>query len=183
MVASTLFAADGSPPTLSNITLAFLDDTGWWGLGLAGGEWGGGGSPPSRPLGNRGRSRAALACCPHPTPASPSLHFPTPARYVTNRSAAGLLSWGRGAGCSLPTSSCGQYMAELPGQRLFCVPSQPASGEDGAGAARGRGRGEGCARTAAYAQKAAAATEGYLCVHVEARCGTRHAPPRSCPGP
>ncbi|KAG2486370.1 hypothetical protein HYH03_014950 [Edaphochlamys debaryana] len=69
MVASTIFAADGSPPTLSNLTLSYLDDTNW---------------------------------------------------YVTNRSAAGLLSWGRGAGCLLPGGSCRQYMAAVPGQRLFC---------------------------------------------------------------
>ncbi|GLI70826.1 hypothetical protein VaNZ11_015830 [Volvox africanus] len=69
MVASTTFAADGTPPVLSNLTLSYLDDTGW---------------------------------------------------YVTNRSAAGLLSWGAGAGCLLPNSTCSSYMLAVPGQRLFC---------------------------------------------------------------
>ncbi|EFJ43569.1 hypothetical protein VOLCADRAFT_96170 [Volvox carteri f. nagariensis] len=76
MVASTIFAADGSPARVSNLTLAYLDDTGW---------------------------------------------------YVTNRSAAGLLSWGRGAGCDLPTKSCSAYMAAAPGQKLFCDPTAASS--------------------------------------------------------
>ncbi|GIM12873.1 hypothetical protein Vretimale_16106 [Volvox reticuliferus] len=69
MVASTTFATDGTPPVLSNLTLSYLDDTGW---------------------------------------------------YATNRSAAGLLSWGAGAGCQLPSSPCSTYMSAVPGQRLFC---------------------------------------------------------------
>ncbi|GIL60242.1 hypothetical protein Vafri_14875 [Volvox africanus] len=69
MVASTTFAADGTPPVLSNLTLSYLDDTGW---------------------------------------------------YVTNRSAAGFMSWGLGAGCQLPNSTCSSYMSAVPGQRLFC---------------------------------------------------------------
>ncbi|GLI62855.1 hypothetical protein VaNZ11_005584 [Volvox africanus] len=76
MVASTTFAADGTPPVLSNLTLSYLDDTGW---------------------------------------------------YVTNRSAAGLLSWGAGAGCLLPSSTCSSYMLAVPGQRLFCGAATSAS--------------------------------------------------------
>ncbi|GFR44754.1 hypothetical protein Agub_g6085, partial [Astrephomene gubernaculifera] len=73
MVASTIFSASGSPPALSNLTLSYLEDTGWYGV---------------------------------------------------NRSAAGLLSWGAGSGCALPSSpSCWQYMQEVPEQQLFCDPS------------------------------------------------------------
>ncbi|GLC60179.1 hypothetical protein PLESTB_001582300 [Pleodorina starrii] len=76
MVASTIFATDGTPPAFSNLTLSYLDDTGW---------------------------------------------------YVTNRRAAGLLSWGAGAGCALPTRTCQDYMASVPGQRLFCDADEAAS--------------------------------------------------------
>ncbi|KXZ43308.1 hypothetical protein GPECTOR_95g697 [Gonium pectorale] len=76
MVASTIFAADGSPPTLSNMTLSYLEDTGW---------------------------------------------------YVANRSAAGRLAWGAGAGCGLPSMSCKQLMAAEPGQRYFCDPTAPGA--------------------------------------------------------
>ncbi len=45
---------------------------------------------------------------------------------MANRSAAGLLAWGANAGCTLPTSSCSQYMQQVPDQRLFCDPSASA---------------------------------------------------------
>lgn len=45
-------------------------------------------------------------------------------RYQVNLLAAGYLSWGKGAGCSLPQKSCSVYMAEVPGQSLFCTDSE-----------------------------------------------------------
>lgn len=93
MVASTIFAADGSPPALSNLTLSYLEDTGW---------------------------------------------------YVANRSSAGLLAWGAGAGCALPEKSCQQYMAAVPDQRLFCDASNPpTSGGESERETGGTGRGAG----------------------------------------
>lgn len=48
--------------------------------------------------------------------------------YEPNSAADGYLEWGRDAGCTFATFSCGQYTASVPSQPFFCTEEELAEG-------------------------------------------------------